>query len=149
MPRSARQKKILELISTKEIETQQELCEELQRLNFNVTQATVSRDIKELKLYKVTGKTKKYKYSCIEAQDDSVKGKMRLLFKESVQSIQCANNIVVLKTLRANGSTACLFIDSLQMKEVLGSLAGDDTIFVVSDSNDNAKVIADRLKEFL
>ena len=149
MPRNARQQKILEIISEKEIDTQEELCEELQKLNFNVTQATVSRDIKELKLYKISGKTKKYKYSCIESNDDSVKGKMRLLFKESVQSIQCANNIVVIKTMRANGSTACLFIDSLQMKEVLGSLAGDDTIFVVSDSNENAQVIVDRLKEFL
>ena len=149
MPRNTRQQKILEIISEKEIDTQEELCEELQKLNFNVTQATVSRDIKELKLYKISGKTKKYKYSCIESNDDSVKGKMRLLFKESVQSIQCANNIVVIKTMRANGSTACLFIDSLQMKEVLGSLAGDDTIFVVSDSNENAQVIVDRLKEFL
>ena len=149
MPRNARQQKILEIIAAKEIDTQEELCEELQKLNFNVTQATVSRDIKELKLYKIPGTKKKHKYSCIENNDDSVKGKMRRLFKDSVQSIQCANNIVVLKTLRANGSTACLFIDSLQMKEVLGSLAGDDTIFIVSDSNENAKVIADRLNEFL
>ena len=149
MNRNARQQKILEIISVKEIDTQEELCEELNRLNFNVTQATISRDIKELKLYKISGTTKKYKYACLESDDDSVRGKMKTLFRECVQTISYANNIIVIKTMRGNGSSAGMFVDSLQLKEIIGSVAGDDTLLIVVDSNENTKLIADRLKEYI
>lgn len=149
MHRNARQQKILEIISVKEIDTQEELCEELNRLNFNVTQATISRDIKELKLYKISGTTKKYKYACLESDDDSVRGKMKTLFRECVQTISYANNIIVIKTMRGNGSSAGMFVDSLQLKEIIGSVAGDDTLLIVIDSNENTKLIADRLKEYI
>ena len=146
---NARQQKILEIIANKEIDTQEELCAELNKLNFNVTQATISRDIKELKLYKISGNTKKYKYACLESDDDSVRGKMKILFRECVQAINYANNIIVIKTMRGNGSTAGIFVDSLQLKEIIGSVAGDDTLLIVVDSNDNAKLIAEKLKEFI
>ena len=149
MHRNARQQKILEIISVKEIDTQEELCEELNRLNFNVTQATISRDIKELKLYKISGTTKKYKYACLESDDDLVRGKMKTLFRECVQTISYANNIIVIKTMRGNGSSAGMFVDSLQLKEIIGSVAGDDTLLIVVDSNENTKLIADRLKEYI
>ena len=149
MHRNARQQKILEIIANKEIDTQEELCAELTKLNFNVTQATISRDIKELKLYKISGNTKKYKYACLESDDDSVRGKMKILFRECVQAINYANNIIVIKTMRGNGSTAGIFVDSLQLKEIIGSVAGDDTLLIVVDSNDNAKLIAEKLKEFI
>ena len=149
MHRNARQQKILEIISVKEIDTQEELCEELNRLNYNVTQATISRDIKELKLYKISGTTKKYKYACLESDDDSVRGKMKTLFRECVQTISYANNIIVIKTMRGNGSSAGMFVDSLQLKEIIGSVAGDDTLLIVVDSNENTKLIADRLKEYI
>ena len=149
MHRNARQQKIMETISVKEIDTQEELCEELNRLNFNVTQATISRDIKELKLYKISGTTKKYKYACLESDDDSVRGKMKTLFRECVQTISYANNIIVIKTMRGNGSSAGMFVDSLQLKEIIGSVAGDDTLLIVVDSNENTKLIADRLKEYI
>ena len=149
MHRNARQQKILEIISVKEIDTQEELCEELNRLNFNVTQATISRDIKELKLYKISGTTKKYKYACLESDDDSVRGKMKTLFRECVQTISYANNIIVIKTMRGNGSSAGMFVESLQLKEIIGSVAGDDTLLIVVDSNENTKLIADRLKEYI
>ena len=149
MHRNARQQKILEIISVKEIDTQEELCEELNRLNFNVTQATISRDIKELKLYKISGTTKKYKYACLESDYDSVRGKMKTLFRECVQTISYANNIIVIKTMRGNGSSAGMFVDSLQLKEIIGSVAGDDTLLIVVDSNENTKLIADRLKEYI
>ena len=149
MYRNARQQKILEIISVKEIDTQEELCEELNSLNFNVTQATISRDIKELKLYKISGTTKKYKYACLESDDDSVRGKMKTLFRECVQTISYANNIIVIKTMRGNGSSAGMFVDSLQLKEIIGSVAGDDTLLIVVDSNENTKLIADRLKEYI
>lgn len=149
MHRNARQHKILELISTMEIDTQEELCAELNKLNFNVTQATISRDIKELKLYKISGMTKKYKYACLESDDDSVRGKMKMLFRECVQTITSANNLIVIKTMRGNGSTAGLFVDSLQLKEILGSIAGDDTLLIVVDTNENTHIVAQKLREYI
>lgn len=149
MHRNARQATILDIISKKDIETQEELCAELNKLNFNVTQATISRDIKDLKLYKVAGTTKKYKYAYIEGEGDVVTNKMRNLFRECVKSINYANNIIVIKTMRGNGSTAGAFVDSLQFSEIIGSVAGDDTVLIVVDSNDNASILADRLKEYV
>lgn len=139
----------MDIISKKDIETQEELCAELNKLNFNVTQATISRDIKDLKLYKVAGTTKKYKYAYIEGEGDVVTNKMRNLFRECVQSINYANNIIVIKTMRGNGSTAGAFVDSLQFSEIIGSVAGDDTVLIVVDSNDNTSILADRLKEYV
>ncbi|HIR66898.1 MAG TPA: arginine repressor [Candidatus Coproplasma avicola] len=149
MHRNARQATILDIISKKDIETQEELCAELNKLNFNVTQATISRDIKDLKLYKVAGTTKKYKYAYIEGEGDVVTNKMRNLFRECVQSINYANNIIVIKTMRGNGSTAGAFVDSLQFSEIIGSVAGDDTVLIVVDSNENTSVLVDRLKEYV
>lgn len=151
MHRNARQATILDIISKKDIETQEELCAELNKLNFNVTQATISRDIKDLKLYKVAGTTKKYKYAYIEGEGegDVVTNKMRNLFRECVQSINYANNIIVIKTMRGNGSTAGAFVDSLQFSEIIGSVAGDDTVLIVVDSNENTAVLVDRLKEYV
>ena len=149
MYRNARQHKILELIASKEIDTQEELCSELNKLNFNVTQATISRDIKELKLYKVAGSTKKYKYACLESGQKSAQNKMQALFSQCVVSINYANNIIIIKTMRGNGGTTCVFIDSLQLKEVIGTIAGDDNVLIVVDSNENAPVIVDKLKEYI
>jgi transcriptional regulator of arginine metabolism len=149
MHRNARQQKILEIISVKEIDTQEELCAELNKLNFNVTQATISRDIKDLKLYKISGNTKKYRYACLESDDDTVSGRMKNLFRECVQTINFANNIIVIKTMRGNGSTAGTFVDSLQLKEVIGSVAGDDTLLIVVDNNENTPIIAEKLREYI
>lgn len=149
MHRNSRQAAILEIIAEKDIETQEELCEELVKRNFNVTQATISRDIKDLKLYKVTGTTKKYKYAFIESEGDAVSTKMRNLFRECVQSVNCANNLILIKTLRGNGSTAGTFIDSLALKEVIGTVAGDDTVLVVIDNNENAQNLVNKFREYI
>lgn len=149
MHRNARQAAILEVISQKDIETQEELCNELNRLNFNVTQATISRDIKDLKLYKVAGTTKKYKYAYIEGDGDAVNNKMHNLFRECVQSINYANNLIIIKTMRGNGSTAGAFIDTLQIKQIIGTVAGDDTVMIVVDSNENTPEIVSRLSEYI
>lgn len=149
MHRNARQAAILELISKQDIETQEELCSELNKLNFNVTQATISRDIKDLKLYKVAGTTKKYKYAYIEGDGDAVNNKMHNLFRECVQSINYANNIIIIKTMRGNGSTAGAFIDSLQLKQIIGTVAGDDTVLIVVDSNEATPDIVAKLNEFI
>ena len=116
MYRNARQAKILEIIGRQEIETQEELCAELNKLNFNVTQATVSRDIKELRLYKVAGSTKKYKYVGLDGAQEELSPRMLNLFRESVLSINYANNIIVIKTLRGNG-------------QVCGEIAGVEVVY--------------------
>lgn len=149
MHRNARQSTILDIISKKDIETQEELCNELNKLNFNVTQATISRDIKDLKLYKIAGTTKKYKYAYIEGDGDAVTNKMRNLFCECVQSVNYANNLIVIKTMRGNGATAGTFVDSLQLSEIIGSVAGDDTLLIVVNSNENTPIVVDKLKEYI
>ena len=149
MQRSLRQQKILEIISSKEIDTQEELCDELIKANFNVTQATISRDIKDLKLYKVAGTKKKYKYASFDNYVDSVTNRMTNLFKGCVLGIKCANNLILVKTMRGNGSTVGVFVDSLQINEIIGSVAGDDTLLIVVDSNENTPRVVDLLKDYL
>ena len=149
MQRSLRQQKILEIIATKEIDTQEELCEELNKANFNVTQATISRDVKDLKLYKVAGTSKKYKYASFDSYVDSVTNRMTNLFKGCVLGIRAANNLILVKTMRGNGSTVGVFVDSLNIEEIVGSVAGDDTLLIVVDSNDHTEAVMEILKEYL
>ncbi len=149
MYRNARQAKILEIISKNEIETQEELCSELNKLNFNVTQATISRDIKDLKLFKVSGSVKKYKYASLEGAQEELSPRMINLFRESVISINHANNLIVIKTMRGNGQGGGSFVDSLQLDEIIGSVAGDDTVLVVVDSTEHTAAVADKLREYL
>ena len=149
MYRNARQAKILEIISKNEIETQEELCSELNKLNFNVTQATISRDIKDLKLFKVSGSVKKYKYASLEGAQEELSPRMINLFRESVISINHANNLIVIKTMRGNGQGGGSFVDSLQLDEIIGSVAGDDTVLVVVDSTEHTAAVAEKLREYL
>lgn len=149
MQRNLRQQKILEIIANKEIDTQEELCAELNKVNFNVTQATISRDVKELKLYKVAGTQKKYKYASLDTYVDSVTDRMTNLFKGCVLGINSANNLVLVKTMRGNGSTVGVFVDSLQINGIIGSVAGDDTLLIVVDSNENTPRVVEILKEYL
>lgn len=149
MQRSLRQQKILEIISSKEIDTQEELCDELVKANFNVTQATISRDIKDLKLYKVAGTKKKYKYASFDNYVDSVTNRMTNLFKGCVLGIKHSNNLILVKTMRGNGSTVGVFVDSLQINEIIGSVAGDDTLLIVVDSNESTQNVVDLLKDYL
>jgi len=149
MQRSLRQQKILEIIATKEIDTQEELCEELNKENFNVTQATISRDVKDLKLYKVAGIQKKYKYASFDSYVDSVTNRMTNLFKGCVLGMNSANNLILVKTMRGNGSTVGVFVDSLNIDAVIGSIAGDDTLLIVVDSNEHTQSVVEMLKEYL
>lgn len=149
MMRSGRHAAILEIISKKEIETQEELCDELNKLNYSVTQATVSRDIKELRLFKVAGVEKKYKYAYIDEGNNRISPKMHNLFRECVLSIRSALNQVVVKTLRGNGSNAGMIVDKLNFPEIVGSIAGDDTLLIVAESEDKARIVVEKLNEFL
>lgn len=149
MQRTLRQQKILEIIANKEIDTQEELCEELNKLNFNVTQATISRDVKDLKIYKVAGTQKKYRYASLDTYVNSVTDRMATLFKGGVLGINYANNLIIIKTMRGNGATVGVFVDSLQIGEIIGSVAGDDTLLIVVDTNENTPKVMAILKEYL
>lgn len=146
MMRNARHEKILELIKESEIETQEELCEALAACNFTVTQATVSRDIKELRLFKVRGTKKRFRYAAISETEGSISEKLRILFSESVLSIRPVGNIIVIKTINGNGANAGYVLDELNYKEVVGCLAGVDTLFAVCDTPEGAKMVASRLE---
>ena len=149
MMRIGRQAAILEIISQSEIETQEELCAELNKRNYSVTQATVSRDIKELRLFKVAGTVKKYRYAYIDDGNNRISPKMHNLFRECVLSMRSASNQVVVNTLRGNGSNAGMIVDKLNLPEIVGSIAGDDTLLIVAESEEKAKIVVEKLNEFL
>lgn len=139
MARSSRQSKILELISTKEIETQDELVTELKNLNFDITQATISRDIKELRLIKIlSSETGKYKYAVVENENQAVSNKYISVFKEAVISIKNARNLCVIKTIKSMASAVCGIIDKLNLENVLGSVCGDDTVMIILPDESDA-----------
>lgn len=149
MNKKERQAKILEIISEYEIDTQEELTEYLNKNNIQVTQATVSRDINELNLIKVAGKVKKNKYAQVDVKNLSLSQKIVSLFREIVVSITCVNNLIVVKTLSGNASAAGMVVDKMAMPQVLGSIAGDDTLLIVTKSNLDAEIMLKRLKEMM
>ena len=130
MARSLRQSKILELISVKEIETQDELVSELRGANFDVTQATISRDIKELGLIKVIGASGKYKYALVDSGEQGVSNKNVNLFKMCVISVKVQKCLCVIKTIKQFASGVCSLIDKLNLVDVIGATNGDDTVVV-------------------
>lgn len=134
--RYSRQNKMLELISEHEIETQEKLCQLLKDAGYDVTQATVSRDIKELQLIKTLSPSGKYKYSQ-NSGDGPISDRFVKIFKETIKSVAGAGNIVVVKTLSGCGAAAGEAIDSLNFPHVVGSVAGDNTIMIVADSDDS------------
>lgn len=128
-----RQAKILDLIEKHEIETQEELSEHLRELGYNTTQATVSRDIKELRLIKISCTSGgKYRYAVATSEvENSFSTRLRNIFRECVTDISFAQNMVVIKTLPGLGQAAAMAIDALRHAAVVGTLGGDDTVFIV------------------
>ncbi len=136
--------KIREIIREKPVETQEELAEELRKAGFNVTQATVSRDIKELRLVKVLRDNEQYCYA--EPERTSLSSDRLLkIFKESIISFASSENLIVVKTSSGTASAVAEAIDSLNWSDILGTIAGDNTILVVAESK---KVVKDILKRF-
>ena len=148
MLKSARHAKILEIISTKEIETQEELCAELNARNLVVTQATISRDIRDLHLFKVAGIEKKYRYAYINDGESEISPKMKNLFRECVISVKAAKNLVVVKTLAGNGANAGAVVDKLNYGEIVGSVAGDDTLLIVCEDDEKAQKVVEKINAF-
>lgn len=149
MLRSARHAKILEIISHKEIETQEELCAELNAMNLVVTQATISRDIRDLHLFKVAGIEKKYRYAYINDGESEISPKMKSLFRDCVIAVKSAQNLVVVKTLSGNGANAGAVVDKLNYAGVVGSVAGDDTLLIVCETNEIALAVVDKILDFM
>lgn len=149
MSKIKRQQKLLDLIKQNEVETQEELIALLNASGYPVTQATVSRDINELQLIKVAGREKKYRYAQVTQSKQIDNGKFLSLFKAAVISIEPAQNLIVVKTLISNGAPVGATVDSLNIKEVVGCVAGDDTLLIVTKSATDALVVTERLKELL
>lgn len=150
MARSVRQSKILELISTQEIETQDELVSRLRASNFDITQATISRDIKELGLIKIlSAESGKYKYALVDSEEQAISNKYISIFKEAVISINPAQNLVVLKTIRAMANSICGLIDKLNLNSVLGAVAGDDTVMIILPSDEEARATVKVIRDLM
>ena len=144
-----RQKKILELIEKHDIETQDDLTRLLVESGFNATQATVSRDIKELRLIKVnSGNINKYSSNNLSAEIDSRLGsKFKNILSETVLSVKSAMNIVVLKTYAGMAQGAGAVIDALEVPTLIGSVAGDDTVIIIMSTEDDAKDFSKKLSK--
>lgn len=146
MTKKERLNAICALISDNEISTQEELTEKLNEIGFNVSQATVSRDINELDLIKVEGVDKKSVYRKAGKINANIPQRIKDLFKQITVSIVAANNLIVVKTLNGNGSSAGMAIDQMHIPQILGTIAGDDTLLIVAKSNSDADVIVKTLR---
>ena len=136
--KNSRHTRILEIIGDYVIETQDDLIEKLKESGYPVTQATVSRDIKELRLVKQPASNGQYKY-CVAAGSDEKYMKYYAIFAESVTSVDYAQNICLIKCHPGTANAACAAIDALSIPEILGTLAGDDTIFILCKNERSAQ----------
>ena len=141
----ARHAKILELIEKYDIETQDELAQKLCEEGFMVTQATVSRDIREMKLTKIATERGKQKYSVITGNDTEITERLTRVFKEAVVKMDYAQNMIVIKTLEGMGMAVAVALDNMQNPEILGTIAGDDTVFCVVRTHNQAAVSIEKL----
>ncbi len=147
--KSKRQNKILDLIENNEIETQEELVTRLNDSGFKVTQATISRDIKELQLIKVQANSGAYKYAVNKKHKTNDMDILMRIFKDTVVSIDFASNLLVIKTLSGSANAAAEVIDSLRFNGIMGTLAGDNTIFVATESQQASEEIAGKLMKII
>lgn len=150
MARANRQLKILDIISKHDVDTQEELVDYLRSEGFVVTQATVSRDIKEMGIIKtLSSDGRHYKYAAQQTKEATAADKFLSMFKNTVISIKSSGNLIVLKTEAGSAGPAAELIDKLSYDEVLGVIAGDNTIFVAVDGLDHVDTIRRRLEDLL
>lgn len=150
MSRANRQLKILDIISKHDVDTQEELVDYLRSEGFAVTQATVSRDIKEMGIIKtLSSDGRHYKYAAQQTKEATAADKFLSMFKNTVISIKSSGNLIVLKTEAGSAGPAAELIDKLSYDEVLGVIAGDNTIFVAVDGLDHVDTIRRRFEDLL
>lgn len=140
----SRQAKILEIIENEVIETQEEIADRLKKAGMDVTQATISRDIKELRLIKVLTSDSRYKYAAFSNEGGAYPSRLITIFSKSYVSSDYANNIVVVKTLPGMAQASASAIDSLGWSEIVGTIAGDDTIMIVCRAEKIAEELVDK-----
>ena len=149
MSRSARQSKILDIIYQNNIETQDELVSALRESGFEVTQATISRDIKELGLLKTQGANGRYKYVTQQRVEVKLSGKLMTVLREAVISVVTAENLVVVKTLADSAQAISGAIEQLSLDKVLGILADKSTVLIVAPTAADAERIAQKINELI
>ena len=147
--KSRRHAKILDIITEYPIETQDELLTRLKDEGYKATQATISRDIKDLRLVKTLGSDGKYRYVSVSKNSTDIRSNFSSLFASSVNSIDFAQNIVVIKTLSGMAQAVCAALDSNDYKAVVGTIAGDDTIFIACRSSQLAVNLTEELKKLI
>ena len=144
-----RHSKIVELIGKYEIETQEELAEKLTQAGFNVTQATVSRDIRELKLTKVPGENGRQRYMVLESTRGTSASKYIRILKDGFVSMDMAQNILVIKTVSGMAMAVAAALDAIKFHEVVGCIAGDDTIMCAVRSVDDTIIVMEKIKKMV
>ena len=147
--KTVRQVAILDIIEKQEIETQEELASALNARGIRVTQATVSRDIKELRLLKVLSPSGKYKYATGDQADNNLTDRFIRMLAESLLSVSSANNLIVVKTLSGSANVAAEALDSMHWPEVLGTLAGDNTVLLIIRSTEETITVTSRIREMM
>ena len=143
--KTKRQNEILRIISAADIETQEELASELRSLGYKVTQATVSRDIRELRLIKAASKDGGFKYARPEKHETAVSERLTRILSDSLVSVDASGNIIVVKTLSGSANVAAEALDNLGWPEILGTIAGDNTVFIVTRNEQDTAEIRDRI----
>lgn len=145
--RAIRQNAILSIVAENEIQTQEELSERLRQMGYDVTQATVSRDIKELRLVKVKNDNGVVCYRAdSQTESGDVQQRLRSILKHSMVSVDCAENDIVIKTLPGVAQAAAAAIDAMHWHEIMGTIAGDDTILMITRSAKSAEEVIEKLK---
>ena len=140
----------MEIISTQNVETQEQLLEALQKEGFRGTQATISRDIKELRIVKELSNMGTYRYTASASEmDSSFTGRLNTIFRECVVSFDYAQNIIIIRTLPGLASAAGSALDSMNLNSVVGTLAGDDTVMVVMRDSNTAAALCGEIKNLI
>ena len=147
--KNVRQSEILNIVRTRDIDTQEQLLEELRARGFTTTQATISRDIKQLHLVKELARGGVYKYAVSHHKAANFSGKLQTIFRECVTSFDVAQNIVVLKTMPGLASAAGAAIDGMDLPSLVGSLSGDDTAILIMRTNEDAVEFCEEIREML
>lgn len=147
--KSARHEKIIELIQEYDIDTQEELAARLNEAGFKVTQATVSRDIRALKLMKVAGKDGKSRYAILTELSVELGDKYTRILQDTLTSLDVGQNMLVIRTVPGMAMGVAAALDALKWKEILGSIAGDDTVMCVARDAEQAEIVAEKLKGIL
>lgn len=148
--KNQRQAKIIEIISTRNVETQEQLLAELQKEGFRATQATISRDIKDLRIVKELTSIGTYRYTTTANEvAGSFSSRLNTIFKECVVSLDYAQNIIVVRTLPGLASAAGSAIDAMNLNSIVGSLAGDDTVMVVMRDGNAAAAFCGEIKNLI